>query len=145
MRGSPSVAIGPERFMLRANQGKSLLVTVTRRRCPGRNAWCTGHNPTSVWYLQRVGQPIAQQAEGQAGEHDGDAGERAGPPLGVDESAALLHAAPAVSGRSDDAHDAGIAIHLQQLAVVNHGRSPTDAYDGRDAILAGDDGAVTEH
>jgi hypothetical protein len=31
----------------------------------------------SPWQLQRVGQPIARQAEGQAGEHDGETGERA--------------------------------------------------------------------
>src|SRR5919202_2147880 len=33
-------------------------------------------NHSSVGQLEHVGQPVAQQAEGQAGEHDGDAGAR---------------------------------------------------------------------
>src|SRR5947209_11479959 len=39
-------------------------------------------NHSSVGQLERVGQPIAQQAEGQAREHDGDPWERADPPTG---------------------------------------------------------------
>src|SRR5436190_8496875 len=52
-------------------------------------------NHSSVGQLERVGQPIAQQAEGQAREHHGDTREGADPPLGVDEGAALVdHVAP---------------------------------------------------
>ena len=62
-RGSADVATGSKRLRLRANQGKSLLVTETRMRCPGRKAWWMGQSSTSKRgprrQRRRIGQGIA--------------------------------------------------------------------------------------
>ena len=38
----------------------------------------------------------------------------------------------------------GIAVHVDQLAILNHRRRPTGAHDGRDAVFARDDRTVAQ-
>ena len=46
---------------------------------------------------------------------------------------------------NDHTHRTGISIHFEQLTIVERARRIACGHHRRDTILAGDDGAVTQH